>query len=204
MKRALPLLARALRRPITNDKGKVIAYERTFQYAAVWELHKSGFPHVHLASWGDYIPWQEILTTWRQLTGATHIWIAKISDNETPNHSWSKYITSAIPTRASIFNGLRRVQFSRNYDRFKTTEHKQDTEPDMQWYYIPAHPETIASYLVAVLLAIPLSHSNNHTFLLRGLSPAAGDPFYPSIPAIENHMLTHSIACLHNDTTKPP
>lgn len=40
------------------------------EYFAVFEAHKSGWPHLHIATRGCYLPWQWLSDTWEALTGS--------------------------------------------------------------------------------------------------------------------------------------
>jgi hypothetical protein len=104
MKAAIPKLVRILR-----VKGIV------FEYALVWEMHKSGFPHAHLLQKGSYVPWHLMRSIWMSLNIGSHVHIRPVSDAKDAAFYTAKYMSKAV---ASLHTGLhvsRTIQISRGF-----------------------------------------------------------------------------------------
>jgi len=117
LKRALPKLAKALRAPEKSKDGTIKKAHKTFEYAAVFEKHKSGWPHIHLATWGDFIPVQFLRRHWQRLTGASIVDIRRIDNNRPHLHNFVKYLADKTKWPAGCNTIQRRISFSRGYHR---------------------------------------------------------------------------------------
>lgn len=63
-----------------------------FEFMAVFEAHKSGWPHLHLIIRGKYLPWHDLQRMWFEITGSTHIDIRKINSKGQAALYVAKYI----------------------------------------------------------------------------------------------------------------
>lgn len=63
-----------------------------FQFMAVFERHKSGFPHLHLLIKGSFIPWRWLRRAWEEITGSHQIDIRKINSEGLAALYVAKYI----------------------------------------------------------------------------------------------------------------
>lgn len=106
-----------------------------FEYAAVRELHKSGWPHMHLATWGDFVPVKLIQRLWHKFTGATIVHVFSLASNLGSAHNWTKYLTKADSFPDSVFNGTRRVTFSRAYHRYPRIDEPQSDATPIIWFW---------------------------------------------------------------------
>lgn len=71
-----------------------------FQFLAVFERHKSGYPHLHLLIKGEFIPWQWLRKAWEEITGSYMVDIKKIKAKREAARYVAKYIgkdLSAFP-----------------------------------------------------------------------------------------------------------
>jgi hypothetical protein len=120
MKDALPKLIRILR-----SKGIAI------EYVAVWEVHKSGYPHLHLLLKGSYIPWRWLKSIWMNLGIGAHIDIRPVTDAKGAAFYIAKYMSKAV---ASLHAGLRitkTIQVSKGFFEktlFKMPDNKPRSE----------------------------------------------------------------------------
>jgi hypothetical protein len=104
MKAALPKLVRRLREVGIK-----------FEYAAVWELHESGFPHLHIMQKGGYVPWKLLKYLWVSLGIGTHVHLETVDDAKRAAFYVAKYISKAV---ASLHAGLKitkTVQISQHF-----------------------------------------------------------------------------------------
>lgn len=83
-----------------------------FSFLAVFEKHKSGYPHLHLLIRGKYIPWAKLAEWWEDITGSTHIDIRRI--DSTGKAAWyvAKYIGKDLSSFASCKRWWRSHEYS--------------------------------------------------------------------------------------------
>lgn len=83
LKRGLRLLRLRLKRhPMLQN----------FRFLAVFEKHKSGWPHLHLLIKGQYLPWQQLRSMWEGITGSYMVDIRRIKTNGQAAMYVAKYI----------------------------------------------------------------------------------------------------------------
>jgi hypothetical protein len=104
MKEALPIMVRKLR-----------AEGIRFEYVAVWELHKSGFPHLHLMQKGDYVPWKLMKSIWEQLKIGSHVHIETVDDVKRAAFYVAKYISKAVATLHTGLKVTKTIQVSKRF-----------------------------------------------------------------------------------------
>lgn len=85
----------------------------SFEYLAVFEEHKSGFPHMHLLITGKFIPWKYLRDTWERITGSVHVHIRKIRNNHQAAAYTAKYVSKSL----AAFAGCKRWWRSHGYPR---------------------------------------------------------------------------------------
>lgn len=100
----------------------------SFEYLAVFEEHKSGYPHMHLLITGKFIPWKWLREKWELITGSTHIDIRKLRTHHQAARYVSKYITKGLAT----FEGCKRWWRSHGYPR-PIEEASEDAEIAIGW-----------------------------------------------------------------------
>lgn len=150
MKSALPKLVYRLRGGNRRQDGTTQYPAYTFEYAAIWERCENGYPHIHLAQWGDYIPQAQLSKHWRELTGAYIVHIKSMAANVPNGHHWTKYLLKALPETASVYTGLRLITFSRGYDRSGRPWQPAPCGEGWWWYYLPEHPAELAHVLAII------------------------------------------------------
>lgn len=92
-------------------------------FLCVFEKHKSGYPHLHLAIRTKYLPWQVLRGIWKRITGAHRIDIRKIDTTGQLYFYMTKYMTKSL----EAFEGCKRWWRSHNYDE------APDDEFDNPW-----------------------------------------------------------------------
>lgn len=148
MKDSIRKLAHAIRKGRKKTKTQTYEKPRTFEYAVIWELHQSGWPHAHLAQWGDYVPHQFLRQLWKKLTGATIVYIVELDYRRPDTHSWSKYLIKAIPRDRSLFFGKRMISFSANFDRNGFNDNDAGDLGTVKWHKVLAYPGTVIARLL--------------------------------------------------------
>jgi hypothetical protein len=99
-----------------------------FEFIAVFEKHKSGFPHLHLLIKGKYIPWQWLRAAWEAITGSIHVDIRKINSTGMAALYAAKYIGKDL----SAFAHCKRWWRSHGYSEPKA-ESYEDDRPHARW-----------------------------------------------------------------------
>lgn len=116
--------AEALKRGLRLLRLRLQRHERLkrFEFLAVFEKHKSGFPHLHLLIRGDYLPWKVLRGMWESITGSYQVDVRKIDREGNAAFYVSKYIGKDL----SAFEGCKRWWRSRGYNE----EPAEDYAPD--------------------------------------------------------------------------
>jgi hypothetical protein len=104
MKEALPKLVSKLRKLVG-----------TFEYCAIWELHESGYPHLHIAQRGKYMPKKLISDLWNELAIGYIVDIAAITDRRGAAAYVAKYITKTVEKAKSTLALTKVIQYSKHF-----------------------------------------------------------------------------------------
>lgn len=171
MKKALPKFVKYIRDPIVHKDGFKEKAALTFEYCAIWERHRSGFPHLHLAQWGDFIPHQLIRRTWKRLTGAYIIFVKAMDNDYRGGHHWTKYLLKSIPDTSDLFPGTRMVTFSHAYDRNAVAKTPAANGVKVNWRMVRLMPEDVLDSLVLLLHAENLDPQDDRILTLRRPPP---------------------------------
>ena len=81
------------------------------QFIAVWERHRSGYPHLHLLARAPYIPQPVLSAMWRDLTGAPIVDIRPSSSS----HGSARYIAKYLTKHPDVPAGMRHFRTSRRF-----------------------------------------------------------------------------------------
>ena len=100
-------LARFVSR-IRETKGN-----ENFEYLAVAEAHKSGWPHFHMVARGSFIDQAWLKRIWCELTGAYQVKIRRVDDPKKAARYIAKYMAKA----PHQFGNLKRYWCSQKWDR---------------------------------------------------------------------------------------
>jgi hypothetical protein len=166
MKDSIRRWANLIRTGNPDRDGRPRFTPRKFEYALVWDCHESGYPHAHLATWGDYLPLDEIKALWTALTGATVIWIESMQEGTDHYHNWVKYLREKPLENPLTGSHPRRVTFSRGYHR--TVDHPDlvDTRAKAHWIWVPAHPYMLIAWLTRRQKGIILDNEDANSWTL--------------------------------------
>jgi len=146
-KYALAKVASIIRRGVYDSQGHEVHRPRVFEYAAVWEIHQNGYPHLHIAQWGSFVPQAYLSELWSRYALSTNVDIRNIIHGTRDNHNWVKYQLKALPLTQSLFAGRRLVTFSRGWTRYKSNDTKDKTTGKTTWHYFHTDPEDIRARL---------------------------------------------------------
>lgn len=105
----------------------------TFEYAYVWELHKSGYPHLHILQRGAYIPFAWLSARWRKLTGGSHVYIEKVGDAVGGARYLLKYMAKGVSQTAAAFPGKRIIGKSKAWCVPEENPEKPELRPGVAW-----------------------------------------------------------------------
>lgn len=101
---------------------------QNFEFLAVFEKHKSGYPHLHLLIKGSFIPWKILRSMWEQMTGSYQVHITKISSLGQAALYCAKYIGKDL----SSFPGCKRWWRSHGFSS-ESVDDYQAEKADGQW-----------------------------------------------------------------------
>lgn len=148
MKDSVRKLADRIRRgrPKTSSYG--YQPKRVFEYACIWELTENGWPHAHLAQWGDFVPKHYLKALWKQLTGAYVTDVRQLDYSRQETHSWTKYLVKAIHRNHSLYWGRRLVSYSAAFDRHAWRDNARGDLGSVKWHKVIAMPMTVAVRLI--------------------------------------------------------
>lgn len=137
MKEALPQLVRLARRQI----GPI-------EYAAVWELHEDGYPHLHLAARGHYIPQKWLSRTWDNLGIGPIVDVRKVKTGKGAALYMSKYMTKTVAAGKSGIHLTRVIQASAGYFEKSVFSVKSYVPPGGKAQRCRADAYTVMKYLI--------------------------------------------------------
>lgn len=105
--------ARALRKALVHLMQWIARSKRTdaIHYLAVFEKHKSGWPHLHVLARFPYIKHSTLLRRWRKLIGRGGLNIKRPRTTEGVARYVAKYVSKA----GEKFDGVRRWWMTRGY-----------------------------------------------------------------------------------------
>lgn len=81
----------------------------------MWELHRSGYPHLHVVARSPFIPQKWLSERWSQLGIGSIVDIRKIFKHETAARYIAKYLGKATGDCARMLSGTRIITKSRNW-----------------------------------------------------------------------------------------
>jgi len=139
MKAALPKLVALLRKSIGP-----------FEYCAVWELHQSGWPHLHLAQRGVYIPQKFLRLAWTNLGIGSVVDIRAIHTIRGAARYVSKYITKTITEGKAALGITRVIQASKHFFQDHLLHNSTALHADSNIVYTGAHLPAVLDYLIRV------------------------------------------------------
>ena len=170
MKWALPRLAIQLRK--MNFK---------FEYVATWELHKSGWPHLHLLIKGTYIPMHLISRLWDGLDVGTIIDIRSVYSARGAGHYIAKYITKTATATKLIPPGHRLVTASRGFFTVHALKQGHLDDPDRTAQFYLTSPREVLRILQTQFRYTLHPSSTANSYILQAPDEDAHLPHIDSI-----------------------
>lgn len=97
-------------------------------FIAVFEKHKSGWPHLHLLIRARFLPIKRLKEMWEGITGSWNVSITAIKSNAGAMAYVAKYLGKDL----SKFEGCKRWWRSHDYDQVEKDE-KEGAQPRQNW-----------------------------------------------------------------------
>lgn len=163
--RWLPPRERHLKEKAMRSRGKPTSWDKPhgFEYCLVWELHKNGWPHLHILTRGCFIPQKWLSYWWNRLGIGPIVWIKRADPSILEAAHSAKtfgregehfirrpedYVTKCIAQSAAALAPLRLVQFSKGYVLQEEEQTDQTEYHDWTWAHSPRAPgDILADYL---------------------------------------------------------
>jgi len=121
------------RRGKVRKDGKHTIPPHELEYIQAWELHKSGYPHLHVLVRGEYIP-QSYLKRWMETAGVGEcVWINKVTNTRGSVVELLKYVTKAANSDTDVFTGSRIITTSRDYVPGALPKPDNNNTPGYEW-----------------------------------------------------------------------
>ena len=111
---------------------------KSFEFVRVWELHESGYPHLHVLQRGTFIPQKWLSATWNACGGGQVCDIRRVHNDKAAAAYITKYLGKGFARLATDFPNLRLVNKSRAWEREKPQQTKLRQNADMTWVRIKA------------------------------------------------------------------
>jgi hypothetical protein len=137
MKDALPKLVSVLRKLCGP-----------LEYAAVWELHESGYPHLHLAQKGKYVPINLLKKVWNDLGIGFCCDIRNVDSHQRAARYVAKYMTKTVSDGKKALGITKVIQVSRHFFDKTGREATPHLPHVATAVYIRKHPSDILFYLI--------------------------------------------------------
>jgi hypothetical protein len=108
-----------------------------FEYVKVIELHKSGFPHLHVAYRGPYVHHHWLSLVWKHLVSAPVVWIEKLDNPARAARYISKYMTKATQETPNLLPRQRFITKSRGWLKENPLKQNSAIPNDVFWVHSP-------------------------------------------------------------------
>lgn len=87
----------------------------SFEYLKVWELHKSGYPHIHMMQRGKFIPQKWLSAAWDRLGCGSIVDIRKIYKQDCAGKYLVKYLGKSFAELSSLWYRKRLISKSNGW-----------------------------------------------------------------------------------------
>jgi hypothetical protein len=87
----------------------------SFEFVRVWELHKSGYPHLHIVSRGTFIAQKWLSAEWDKMGCGKIVDIRKIENSKHATIYITKYLGKSFGTLTKLWSGTRLVNKSNHW-----------------------------------------------------------------------------------------
>jgi len=120
----------------------------TFEYCLVWELHHSGYPHLHVCQRGKYIPQKWLSRTWLRLGIGQVVDIRSISTRRGAARYATKYMLKTVKATRDAIGLTRVVTASRGFFRKPLIKPSPTNDIDSTTTHTLAHPGDVIEALI--------------------------------------------------------
>ena len=87
----------------------------TFEYCAIWEFTKKGYPHIHIAQRGSFIPQKKLSEIWSTLGAGPVVDIRAIQSGPAIAQELTKYLLKSAQASKELLQSFRLIQASKNF-----------------------------------------------------------------------------------------
>jgi len=118
------------------------------EYARVYEAQENGYPHLHVATKGKYLPQRWISRTWDRLGIGTIVDIRQIPSKRGAARYMTKYMTKTAGSASLPFKPARIITTSRGFFPPKLIEESPTNDVCQDFGHTLAHAGEAVEYLV--------------------------------------------------------
>lgn len=115
------------------------------EYVLIWECTKRGWPHIHIAQRGPYVPHAWLKYWWNQFTGAPIVHIQKIKNQRHAARYIAKYFVKSQVPMLRLLGGRRLYQVSRKWALRAVKSPLLWKSSDFTWFRLPHSPGHLVS-----------------------------------------------------------
>jgi len=159
-----------------------------FQYALVWERTKRGWPHLHAACRGTYIPQAWLRHWWLIYSGALITHIEKINDERHASRYLGKYFTKDQGPILALLGHRKLIQFSKAWSLRDVKSAGCLVPSDFTWFRLPSGMAAAVQEMIRShhRLCNPEGKGNMSWFLLSSTEviPGTDGHTYESLSAL--------------------
>jgi len=117
--------------------------KKVFEYLAIWELQKSGWPHLHVLQKGHYVPIAYIRAWFDKADIGTIDDIRRVQPPENAAAYVVKYTGKATPVTKRLIGHQRLILMSRHFMPQEPLDAAQLIADDWQWTYLQTRPDFV-------------------------------------------------------------
>ena len=108
----------------------------SFQYVRFFELHKSGWPHLHIVQRGSYIPQAWLSNLWDKLGMGKVIDIRRVYHPAKAAHYMTKYVAKSAGGTADTLQGIRLVSKSNAWVLDQDEANPPKATEGYEWHFV--------------------------------------------------------------------
>ncbi len=175
MRKGWPDLVRSIRKKIG-----------TFEYVAIWELTKKGFPHLHILQRGDFLPKKWLDYQLPKFGFGPISWLKKIHNGPQAAHYVTKYLAKGFDRSGYLDIFDRRIWASQKYFDVVPDPPKENPDDVVKCYRVHASVDRILKHLIKSNAWRVYIHESNRAYIVW---PTPETTTSASIDAIKNDIV---------------
>lgn len=152
-----------------------------FEFVRVWELHKSGYPHIHAAVRSKYIPQDWLSQTWQALGVGKVVDIRKVHNPKYSARYVAKYLGKTVGDMARMLQGTRIITKSRNW----APPEPEDSPAEDLKDWRQAHTKADLWMLLADLASCGCTTISQSTYTLRTVLDCSDMRIEPRLTSLD-------------------